>query len=335
MRAYAVLLATTLVVSCSLVVSCGGDDSHPAAPTGVSADVSTWALGGRVTDSVTGQPVAGAIVTVDGHSPITTDANGRWRVQGKGIAQPRLWTTVAASGFVNRETALSWRAEGRENIELELFPERAPFALGFYRYLVRNGLEEPVSLEPVRRWTSNPNFYIQTENPRTGRILAAHEVEMIVKTIRQTVPQLTGGMLSAGDIETGTSVRAPRRDYINVLMVHEPAEDFCGRAFVGSNPGQIEINYENCTCSRATTKIPPAVVAHEVGHTLGFWHVDTGLMEAYMSRDCTNTQFSDAERLHGRLAYRRPAGNTDPDRDPTDFAAVIVDDAPRIACPIR
>lgn len=320
------------------MASCSGgsdapDPSTPTTPTPPSAQ--TWVLAGQVTDSITGGPVAGATVTIDGRSPITTDGEGRWQMEGTGTAQPRLSATVLASGFLPRETFLMWQAGGRSDIAIEVIPERTPFVLSFYRALVRNGLEEPSSLQAVRRWTRNPNFYIETFNPKTNRPLEAHELELLISSIRQSVPQLTGGALSAGAIETGEKARDPRVDYINVKILYEPSENFCGRAYVGANPGEIEINYDRCANSCGSLKVTPTAVAHEVGHALGFWHVDRGIMTAVVSNHCANVQFSDAERVHARLAYRRPAGNNDPDRDPTNFAAITAGAAPRIACPIE
>ena len=104
--------------------------------------------------------------------------------------------TITAAGFVTRETRIEWKAGGRTDVALTLLPARAPFSLEFYRMLVRNGLEEPATLEPVRRWSVNPNFYINAHNPRTNAKLTASEVADIEETVRQVVPQLTGGLLT-------------------------------------------------------------------------------------------------------------------------------------------
>ena len=111
----------------------------------------------------------------------------------------------------------------------------------------------------------------------------------------------------------------------------EPEQDFCGRALVGANPGLIEINYERCG-SACSNKVTPTALAHEVGHALGFWHVDQGIMAAVVSKACSNVQFTEAETIHGRLAYLRAVGNTDPDHDPPTFSAVLTGSAPGIAC---
>jgi hypothetical protein len=49
-------------------------------------------------------------------------------------------------------------------------------------------------------------------------------------------------------------------------------------------------------------------------------------------RACNNLSFSDDERLHARVAYSRPVGNADIDRDPALFAAVETGDRVRIRC---
>jgi hypothetical protein len=39
--------------------------------------------------------------------------------------------------------------------------------MSYYRELVRNQFDEPEKLQPIRRWTKAPNFYIHKRNPRT------------------------------------------------------------------------------------------------------------------------------------------------------------------------
>jgi hypothetical protein len=278
--------------------------------------------------------VPGAAVTIDVRPSLTTDGEGRFRLEGTGPVPATLATSISAPGFLPRETFITWRAGGRDDVALEVIPERAPFVLSFYRALVRNGLEEPTSLQAVRRWSSAPKFYVRTLNPRTGRALESQELDLLVATLREAVPQLTGGTLSAGTIETGEGERELRKGYINVNIVYEPSENYCGRAYVGANPGEIDINYDRCANTCGSLKVTPTAIAHEVGHALGFWHVDRGIMTAVVSSNCANVQFTEPERVHARLAYRRPAGNSDPDRDPTSFAAASAGAPPRIACAI-
>lgn len=333
MRNVAACLAVLVLVSCG-----GGSDSPdssttPASPTSPTSPApQSWVLAGQVTDSVTGAPVPGAAITIDVRPSLTTDSAGRFRLEGTGAMQPTLAASIVAGGYLPRETFLTWNSAGRTDIALEVIPERAPFVLSFYRALVRNGLEEPTSLQALRRWSRNPNFYVQTLNPKTGRALEPQELDLLIGTLREAVPQLTGGALTAGLVETGQAARERRKGYINVKIVYEPSEDYCGQAYVGANPGEIEINYDRCASTCGSLKVTPTAIAHEVGHALGFWHVERGIMTAVVSSNCSNVQFSEAERTHARLAYRRPAGNSDPDRDPTTFAAAATAAAPRIAC---
>jgi hypothetical protein len=57
-------------------------------------------------------------------------------------------------------------------------------------------------------------------------------------------------------------------------------------------------------------------------------------MNTLRTRRCGNLQFADRERTHARIAYSRPPGNRDPDRDPASFAALTnaSDPAPLVTC---
>ena len=81
----------------------------------------------------------------------------------------------------------------------------------------------------------------------------------------------TNGKLSVATLETGTETR-PRTDgWIVVNITRDYSSEFCGCAFVGAPDGQIELVDDRCNCG--SNKISGAIVAHEVGHAMGFFHV--------------------------------------------------------------
>lgn len=344
------LCVCTIPAVLTVAAACGGSGSRPnptptqptpPAPAPPAPGPTGGLMSGLVVDFATGNPVPGATITIDAggnKTTLTTSGSGAWEYAqaiGTPLAVPM---EITAPGYVTRNAYVRWQLGTRTDIRIDLIRDAAPFSMLFYRQFVRNLFDAPADPpEPLRRWTTNPNFYINVENPRQPGEIPQVERDRLATLIRDAIPALTGGRLQAGAIEFGRGERPPATGVIAMSFFYDAAAELCGSASVAANPGRIQINYGATNiCGSRCGNFPWRTIVHEIGHAMGFWHVADGwvLNTVWFDRDCDKVAFSPAELFHANLAYSRARGNRDPDVDPQS-ATFLQAEAPTVTLHCR
>ena len=343
----------------ALAVRCGGGATSPPPASPTVAPVPTpppQPLAWRgVPESITvtaGQtPLEGpwVIELVSGTTPVE-GASVAAALDGPPGAEIRV--TAGSRGgeyllFVTAEEPGEWRIAlraslaGYEDATAESsLVSVAAFDLIFWRQFVFDAFDCPTAsecagteVEERVTWVlpRQPDFHILTAG------FTSAEVRMIARRIPRAVEQLTGAPFR-GAIEMGED-ELPRdgRILIRGLLADDEEWDTddapCGTAYVGAPAGAVTLNLD---CARASPLVFDELLSHELGHALGFFHVDPPhVMQAsdWIGRaDFTPTEVSHALLAHslGRGApYTEDPGGTtftahQESRDPSPGRAVLI-----------
>jgi hypothetical protein len=292
-----------------IVVVLIGSSACQAHPAPFSPSDSWSTLTGHVTATNGGQPLGGLVVDL-GSQTTGTDVTGGFALSNLASGSHRL--SLTGSTIVSRSLLVavgSTRDVSVDAISL------SGFDLGFYRQFVRNGLDSPAALEPLRRWTTNPNLYLKTVD-EAGAPIPGPTLDMVEATARAVVPIWTSERFTVATVERGTGTRVGTAGWITIRW---PATSVnpnqCGRAPVSG--GYVELEAHNPRCQVSPWVTSPSLVRHELGHAMGYWHTNAPIDVMSGTNWITNDQQPSArERAHAAIAYARPVGNTDPDTDP-------------------
>ncbi len=309
-------VTVTLLVSQACGSSTPTTPSTPNTPTTPPPAPTTYSISGQVVETLTRAPIGGARVE-SGSVNATTDGQGRFTLTSTSQPPSTIALTVSASGHRTRETSLVYPRTAETAIDLT--STGPPFSEDFFNQIARNGYDEPGQPTQLWRLSAAPRLYLKTVD-ETGRAVPPEVLTVVTGAITDAVRLFSAGAFTAA-IEQGTETRSPQTGWINVDVVKTiPQGDYCGLASVGGNPGSIQLRLERCGCG--SVKVPAAVVLHEVGHALGFFHVSdrNSVMFPFNSGECRQQTPSALELTHAAVVYSRPRGNRDPDRDPAGFS---------------
>jgi len=232
--------------------------------------------------------------------------------------------TVSGPGIISRDLWIGWQNGARTGVTIEAIRDAPPFSAEFYRNFVRGTYDMEGAPYAVLRWIDSPRFYVKTVD-QNGRAIEPEVLQVVRDSIGRAVTAFSAGRLSVATLETGTETRPSTDGWIIVDILRDPNErSRCGFASVGANPGSITLYNDLCSCG--SNKIPGALVMHEVGHAMGFFHVPdrNSVMYPYFVSSCPSGALSAAEQYHAAIAYSRPRGNVEPDNDPWTTHAVTV-----------
>jgi hypothetical protein len=290
----------------------------PTDPSGGGGD--TGVVRGQTVNAVDGSASPNLSIRV-GDRSATSDANGLFELDMGSSGTYR--ATVRGSGVVERETRISG---GPERARLSLIP--ASFDLQAFDQMFR------ASGGRLERWTSRPALVVLAtvmdyrtageSYEATGEQLSDAEVSQMLDHFTEALVLLTGSTYT-----TFASVEIERPAAGSRVNPYRPGKIVVGRyngivtfahtigygqwstnpdGSVAAGATFLDRNFDTNDSRRRLLRI------HELGHALGYQHVEsrTSIMNPAIGPE--PTEFDRAAAL---IAFQRPVGNRAPDVDPT------------------
>ncbi len=287
------------------------------------ADPAGRVLTGTTVDGVSNDAIAGATVRVDGGANVTSGTDGAFALP-LGADDSFIAVSVTSASTVDRFTHLDTVA-GRATVTLM---PRSLNLTAFDQMFRGNGGE-------LHRWTGAPTLVIERRVLRftglddaafvaTESTMSEAEVDDLVNDLGWALPQLSGdmfGRFAATRIEMsaeGTPVSVERPGAIVVARYEglTSATTYWGYTKWAWN-GRGEVRAASVMLDREFDASAGAyrrsLRVHELGHALGYTHVDAVASVMNSSGRVLPNTF---DRHGTRIAFLRPPLNRSPDVDP-------------------
>jgi hypothetical protein len=296
----------------------------------VSTSFDVRALAGRFINVLTGAPAAGVSLNVEGVGEVAAGADGQFSLDTE-APDGRYRVTATAPGFVARQTTLSFPGEPPV---ISLIP--ASFNMTAFDQLVR---QFGVHTNVTKRWTQAPALVIETSLvdpqsvpggvPEYNAIASADQlseasINELIAHLNSALPLMSAGnfpAFSSIEISTtpaGAPIPVDRLGTITALRYNGLSPRCQGFTFFGYDSEAFTamsaaLFMQTCTDSPTAAVPMSAIVAHELGHALGFGHSSAA---PSLMTPTVNSGMTDFDRQAVAIAFQRAAGNQAPDVDP-------------------
>lgn len=297
-------------------------------PTGPSdGGSSPTVLQGQTVNAIDGAAAPNLTVRVNMRS-VTSDGNGFFQVDLGRTGS--FEAVIRGSGVIDRETRVS--GTGSEVVRMSLIP--TSFDLPAFDQMFRTLNSR------LARWTTRPSLVVlgTVMNYRgagetyeaTGEQLTDDEVSQTIAHYTEGLALLTGNTYTSFDSvdverpSSGTRVSPFRANtivvgrYIGIVSFAKTigygqwSEMSDGRINGGAT--FLDRDFDRNDSRRRLLRI------HELGHALGYQHVES---RASIMNPSIGPEPTDFDRAGAIIAFKRPVGNRAPDTDPAPSTAAV------------
>lgn len=323
-----------------VLIACALTACSKSSPTDPSPGGGDMVLQGQTVSAIDGAPAPSLTVRIGVQRPVTTDGNGLFEVEVGGAGSYD--ATIRGAAVVERQTKVFGPTGERER--LSLIP--SSFDMDAFDEMFRS------SGGRLTRWTTRPSLVVLasvmayrngagTEYEAKAEQLTDEEVAAMIAHLTEGLALLTGNTYTSFEsiaVErppAGARVNVRREgavvvgrydgivSFVNTIGYGQWSERPNGAVTGGTM--YLDRDFDRGDTRRRLLRI------HELGHALGYLHVESRTSIMNPSIGPEPTEF---DRQAAIIAFQRPPGNRAPDTDPGDAAFAAVTGASRLMPPV-